>query len=146
MREVGTATTRWDADIRFIRDVTGQQKAANWQNIEADNGAAYKIDLNSISHYNNGTADVVVYAVEGPGFNPENMRRLWFDCKGRYKDLTVSVTSPTHYAPPRSIAGKLSEIACAGAKDTRFQQATQPQPKILPTNIVVDFPGKPVRE
>jgi hypothetical protein len=140
MRGIGTTTTMM-ATLIFASPAMsqGSNKAANWQNIEADNGAGYKIDLNSISHYNNGTADVVVYAVEGPGYNPENMRRLWFDCKGRYKDLTVSVVGPTRYAPPRSIAGKLSEIACAGAKDTRFQQATQPQPKDTPDQYCRGF-------
>jgi hypothetical protein len=140
MRGIDTTTTMMAMLMSASSAMAqGGNKAANWQNIEADNGAAYKIDLNSISHYNNGTADVVVYAVEGPGYNPENMRRLWFDCKGRYKDLTVSVTAPTQYAPPRSIAGKLSEIACAGAKDKRFQQATQPQPKDTPDQYCTGF-------
>jgi hypothetical protein len=80
MRGVGTATTMMGMLIFASSAMSqGSNKTANWQNIEADNGAAYKVDLNSISHYNNGTADVVVYAVEGAGYNPENMRRLWFD-------------------------------------------------------------------
>src|SRR5882672_2068261 len=107
----------------------GGNKQANWQSVEADNGAVYKIDMNSISHNNNGTADLVVYAVEGPGYNPANMRRLWFDCQGRYRDLSAPGIGPTQYAPPRSIAGRLSEIACAGAKDLRFQEATRFEPK-----------------
>jgi hypothetical protein len=107
----------------------GGDVRANWQNVEADNGAIYKVDLNSISHYNNGTADVVVYAVEGSSYNPENMRRLWFDCQGRFRDETGRHIGPAQYAPPRSIAGRIGEIACVGAKDTRLEESSRPQPK-----------------
>jgi hypothetical protein len=107
----------------------GGEVQAHWQNVEADNGAIYKIDLNAISHYNNGTADVVVYAVEGSRYNPENMRRLWFDCHGRFRDETGAHIGSTQYAPPRSIAGRIGKIACAGAKDTRFEESSRPQPK-----------------
>jgi hypothetical protein len=107
---------------------------ANWQSVEADNGALYKIDLNSISHLNNGTADAIVYAVDGAGYNPENMRRLWFDCHGHYQDLTGPGVGPTQYAPPRSIAGRLSEIACASAKGAPSQGTTRPQANATPSN------------
>jgi|GEM_PF-5593485 len=117
----------------------GTDKKANWKNIEADNGAVYKIDLNSISHYNNGTADVVVYAVEGASYNPENMRRLWFDCQGHFRDETGPGFGPTEYAPPRSIAGRISQVACAGAKDTRFEEEARPGPKDTPSNYCVGF-------
>jgi hypothetical protein len=117
----------------------GGNKPANWQSVEADNGAVYKINLNSISHNNNGTADVVIYAAEGPGYNPANMRRLWFDCQGRYRDLTAPGL-PTQYAPPRSIAGRLSEIACAGAKDTRFEESSRPQEKDTTPQYCKGFP------
>lgn len=114
-------------------------KPSNWQRIEADNGAVYQIDLNSISHNSNGTADVVVYAVEGPSYNPENMRRLWFDCQGRYRDQTGPGIGPIQYAPPRSIAGRLSEIACRGAKDKRLQETTRLQPKDTPDQYCAGF-------
>ncbi|WIG52220.1 MAG: hypothetical protein OJF48_003138 [Afipia sp.] len=110
-----------------------------WQKVEADNGAVYQIDLNSISHFSNGTAESVVYAVEGPGYNPENMRRLWFDCQGKYRDSTGPGIGPTSYAPPRSIIGRISQIACAGAKETRFQDSSSPQPKPTPAQYCVGF-------
>ncbi|SHM07154.1 hypothetical protein SAMN05444159_7594 [Bradyrhizobium lablabi] len=83
----------------------------NWRSVEADNGAVYKIDLNSINHYSNGTADAFVYFVEGAGYNPENLRVLWFDCRGHYRDQTGGL-GPVLYAPPRSAAGALADIAC----------------------------------
>ncbi len=110
-----------------------------WQKVEADNGAVYQVDLNSISHFNNGTAETVVYAVEGPGYNPENMRRLWFDCQGKYRDSTGPGIAPTSYAPPRSIIGRISQIACAGAKDARFDESSSPQPKPTPAQYCVGF-------
>lgn len=111
----------------------------NWQTVEADNGAIYKVDVNSISHYNNGTADVTVYFVEGSGFNPENTHRLWFDCRGHFRDQTNPPFGATQYAPPRSTAGRLSEIACAGAKDTRLEDASRPVPKDIPANYCKGF-------
>lgn len=84
----------------------------NWQTVEADNGAAYKIDRNSISHYANGGAHIIVYAVEGPGFDARNLRRLYFDCRGHYRDESHGA-GPIEYAPPRSVVGKMGDIACA---------------------------------
>lgn len=115
------------------------QKAANWKRVEADNGAVYQIDLNSISRYNNGTADIVVYAVEGSSYNPEHMHRLWFDCHGRFRDETGPSFGTMQSAPPRSMAGRISEIACAGAKDTRLEEPSRPEPKDTPAQYCVGF-------
>ena len=117
-------------------------KKANWKTLEADNGAIYKIDLNSISHYHNGTADMIVYAVEGSGYNPENMHRLWFDCHGNFRDETGPRFGETEYAPPRSMAGRISEIACAGARETPTEQLARPTPKDTLANYCLGFsPG-----
>jgi hypothetical protein len=89
----------------------------DWKSIEADNGAVYKVDLNSVSRYTNGTLDILIYAVEGSDFDPRNLSRLWFDCRGHFRDQTNGI-GPTQYAAPRSIAGRISQLACAGAKDT----------------------------
>lgn len=105
---------------------------SNWKSFEAVDGSVYKIDMNSISHMHNGTAELIVYVVEGDEYDPRNVKRLWFDCRGRYRDQTNGI-SATLYAPPRSMAGQLSGIACAGAKDTRFDEppkdAPRPEPK-----------------
>jgi hypothetical protein len=105
---------------------------SNWRSVEASNGAVYKIDMNSISYMNNGAAELIVYIVEGDDYDPRNVKRLWFDCHGHYRDQTNGI-SATLYAPPRSMAGQLSGIACAGAKDTRFDEppkdAPRPEPK-----------------
>ena len=98
-------------------------RTQDWHNLESDNGAVFRYDLNSVQHYNNGTARMLVYSVEGSDFMPQNLRNLWFDCNGHYKDETAGI-GPTLYAPPRSVAGRLSEIACRATRDTR----TDPQP------------------
>lgn len=109
-----------------------------WQKVEADNGAVYQVDLNSISYFTNGTAEIIVYAVEGAGYDPQNTRRLWFDCQGKYRDSTGPGLSPTSYAPQRSIAGRISQIACAGARDKRLEDSS-PQPKPTPAQYCVGF-------
>jgi hypothetical protein len=55
------------------------------EKIEADNGEATKIDMNSIEHFINGTADVVVYTyVPNTMFDPTRLKRLDFDCHGHF--------------------------------------------------------------
>jgi hypothetical protein len=100
---------------------------SDWRTIEAANGSVYKIDQKSITHMNNGSAEIIVYAVEGNDYNPTNVKRLLFDCHGHYQDLT-SGGMTTLYAPPRSIAGQLSAIACAGARDARFDEPLKNAP------------------
>ncbi|HLG86862.1 MAG TPA: hypothetical protein VKZ79_06655 [Alphaproteobacteria bacterium] len=82
-----------------------------WMKVEADNGAVYKIDLNSVEKMQGGSVTALIYIDEGSGYNPENMRGFIFDCEGHYAD--TSTASMTMYAPPRSVAGRLSSIACA---------------------------------
>jgi hypothetical protein len=94
-------------------------KAARWKTIQADNGSVFKVELNSITHFNNGSADMVVYAVQSDAYDPRNLTRYIFDCHGHYMDTANMGT--TLYAPPRSVAGQMANIACAGAKDTRGQ-------------------------
>lgn len=102
---------------------------SNWQSIEASDGSVYKIDMKSISHMNNGTAELIVYMVKGDDYDPRNVKRLWFDCHGHYQDHTGGI-SATLYAPPRSMAGQLSNIACAAAKfDEPPKDAPRPEPQ-----------------
>lgn len=93
-----------------------QQKQPNWKNVEADNGSIFKVDMNSIYHFPNGTAELVAYAVEGDRFMPQNMRRLWFDCQGRYRDQTEGARGPTLPAPPRSVVGQFAQLACVDSR------------------------------
>lgn len=71
---------------------------SDWRTIEAADGSVYKIDQKSISHMNNGTAELIVYAVESDNYNPTNVKRLWFDCHGHYQDHTGGI-SATLYSP-----------------------------------------------
>jgi hypothetical protein len=111
---------------------------SNWQTVEADNGAAYKVDLNSISHYARGDADMIVYSVDGPNYNPANLRRLYFDCRGHFRDEAGPI-GQIEYAPPRSVAGKMSDIACTGAKDTSLEGTLQDQTPDTPDQYCKGF-------
>lgn len=84
----------------------GTNDSFRWQNVEADNGAVYRIDLNHIEHLNTGAATAVIYAEQG------GLMRWMFDCQGHYMDDS-NAFGITLYAPPRSVAGRLSAIACA---------------------------------
>jgi hypothetical protein len=94
-----------------------------WLRVEATNGAAFKIDMNSIAHLNNGGAEAVVYIIEGTTFDPANLKHFIFDCRGHYMDSDNM--GATLYAPPRSVAGQIAALACEGAKDTRLEDASR---------------------
>jgi len=97
------------------------QKA--WARLEAETGEVTKVNVKSIQHFNNGAAELFAYTyVPGTPYDPERMRRLFFNCVGQFRDQTEGF-GPVLDAPPRSIAGKMSALACAGAKDTRLEDA-----------------------
>ena len=119
-------------------------KKANWKRIEADNGAAYAVDLNSIAHRNNGTAEMQVCIVDNntcpimPGtWNPTIFE---FDCHGHYAD--VQNGGGLQMAPPRSVVGQMAALACVGAKDTRFADDSENAKTVrrpLPTDYCAGF-------
>lgn len=84
---------------------------ANWRSIEAADGAVVKIDMNSIFRPGAGVVDVVVYFVQGTGYDPRNMRRMIFYCDGRFRDVTDGI-QPTEYAGPKSVAGQIASTVC----------------------------------
>ena len=94
----------------------------NWRRVEADNGAVIAINMNSIQHNSSGNADASVCVVENDACSPLNMKHWFFDCHGHHfqESLNAGGFSPMVYAPPRSLAGGIVAIACAGAKDMRF--------------------------
>ena len=105
-RETATAEAR----ATFQELNSGHLSPGRWKTIEADNGAVYQVDLKSIQRYNTGAVDVIVYAIENHAYNP---RRLFLDCQGRYRDDTMGGAHDDRYAPPRSVAGRVAEVACA---------------------------------
>jgi hypothetical protein len=84
----------------------------DWQKVEAANGAVFMVDMNSVFG-GNGRAEVLVYAVEGDTYVPDNMKKYFFDCHGSY---ATSDELFNHYAPPRSVVGVISAMACGKAK------------------------------
>ena len=107
----GTPAARQEQNKAFAK--------INWRRIEADNGAVYALDMNSISHNTNGSAVAVMCTVDNDTCIPPNMSRLLFDCHGHYMDIDRG-GSAMLIAAPRSVVGKMADLACAGAKDTRF--------------------------
>ncbi|MBX9778551.1 MAG: hypothetical protein K2Y71_29615 [Xanthobacteraceae bacterium] len=125
--------------IRYVQKVGAARvgpPAASWRRIEADNGAVYAIDMNSISHNTNGTALAITCVVENDTCPLLNMSRFHFDCRGHYQDLDRR--GPVMPAPPRSVAGRMAAFACAGAKDTRFRDNSDQRP--TPAEYCQGFP------
>ena len=86
-----------------------------WQPIEADNGAVFRIDLGLIQKFGD-QATTSIYNDEGGPFNPMHLRRWFFTCRGHFRtQLDNGHLSSMSYAPPRSVAGQMSNIVCAGA-------------------------------
>lgn len=101
--------------------------ADDWRRIEADNGAAFAIEMNSIAHYNNGTADAAICVLDNGMCARWNMGRFHFDCQGHYMDLD-NMPAGAQPAPPRSVIGRMAALACAGAKDSRLREGSGTQP------------------
>jgi hypothetical protein len=72
--------------------------------VEADNGLQYA--LGNIAPYPGGGVEAEIYALRGPG-EPVLPNRMLFDCRGNMYDGSWA------YIPPRSVANKLAQIACA---------------------------------
>lgn len=89
---------------------------SRWVSVEAENGAVTKVDMNSIQR-GSGAAIIFTYADEG---NPEDAYKLQgyqFDCQGHYSLIGLG-SSPRLYAPPRSVAARISELACSAPVGT----------------------------
>jgi hypothetical protein len=94
------------------------QRPQKWHRVEADNGAAFAIDMNSITRMNNGAVDTIVCTLNGNACNLLNQSRIRFDCRGHYMDIDRG--GQLQMAPPRSVVGRLAAIACVGARDSRL--------------------------
>jgi hypothetical protein len=92
--------------------------AQKWKRVEADNGAAYAIDMNSISRSGPDVAgrtqaDAVVCVVENDACDIMNMRRWIFYCSQNHvMELTDAGFTPSVYVPPLSIGRRVLDIAC----------------------------------
>jgi uncharacterized protein len=116
---VQTRVATCQAMRRNVGDWTPEKQEAYrrqgcWQRAEADNGAAYQIDLGLIQSFAAG-ATTAVYTDEGGTFNIMNLKRWYFTCEGHFSVMEDYGLGPTLYAPPRSVARHISEIVCAGA-------------------------------
>jgi hypothetical protein len=108
----------------------------NWQTITAANGQAYEIALDTVHRNlpNNvdpgadlRAATVVVYISEGEMFNPANVVHFYFDCHDRFQTFQRH-WSQVSYAPPLSVAAKITSIACVEASEQQTKTAAPGTP------------------
>jgi hypothetical protein len=125
---------RPSAPIATPRAPTPADKAAseyksNWRKFEADNGAGFALDMNSIAHmyYCNGCTDVVICILDNDQCAVPNMRRWRFDCHGHYMDIDGG---GMQIAPSRSVAGAMAAIACVGAHENLPPEQVQNTPVV----------------
>jgi hypothetical protein len=88
----------------------------NWVSVEAENGAVTKVDMNSIQR-GDGAAIIFTYADEGRPEDAYKLQGYMFDCQGHYELMGLQ-SSPSLYAPPRSVAARISELACSAPVGT----------------------------
>lgn len=88
-----------------------QGHVPKWRKVEADNGAVFMVQTNSIRRGADGAAEVFVYAVQGERYDPRLMKLYMFDCRGNYQ---TNDNYQVRYAPPKSVVGMIAEMACKG--------------------------------
>lgn len=88
---------------------------AGGQVIEADNGQSYRIV--EIAHSVTGGAMASIQPIGAPGDLIPPMD-LFFDCHGHMHVYSYAAqrAGPDEYVTPRSVAGKIQTLSCAGAK------------------------------
>lgn len=110
----------------------GRFVKAAWRIVEASNGSITALDMKSLVRDQfNGSVYVVAYLVEGDAFVPGNLRGFRFDCKGHYTVQNGITQSPPTYAPPRSVAAQLSNIACAKSEKPKSSSEAVPEARIV---------------
>jgi hypothetical protein len=80
-----------------------------WRKVEAENGAVFMVQTNSIRRGSDGAAEVFVYAAQGDRYDPRLMRLFMFDCRGNYQ---TNDNYRVRHAAPRSAVGAIAAIAC----------------------------------
>lgn len=116
-KEYGNLTSK---QVSKCDEAAFRYLSKNWKTITESNGQAYEIALDTITrplptNSDGGAtlraASVLVYVSEGETFNSHNVLHFYFDCHDRYQTFS-SRWSLTAYAPPLSIAAKISSVAC----------------------------------
>jgi hypothetical protein len=107
-------------------NAVAQSPTQRWKQINAENGSAMAIDLNSISHMSssNGVTDAIICYLDGNTCPLLNQRRWRFDCHGHF--MNIDGAGGLVVAPPQSVAGELADIAC-GTKKTERPIASRSQ-------------------
>ena len=72
--------------------------------------------MNSIQHLAGGTINVTVYTgAPHTMFDSTRLKMLWFDCQGHFRAFDGNFGQSEELdAPPRSVAGEIANIVCAG--------------------------------
>ena len=78
-----------------------------WKRVVSNTGEVTMIDMNSITHLENGTTNVSAWRSGDLGTT-----LLWFDCRGHMRTFLGMDASPVMNAPPRSVGGVIAKIVC----------------------------------
>jgi len=100
--------------LLVTQSAVAQNPIQKWHRVEADNGAAFALDLNSLTRLADGGALIIVCNLDNDRCSSLNQSRFKFDCRGHCID--IDRRGPLQMAPPRSVAGRMAEIACADGK------------------------------
>lgn len=103
------------------QEVFAQNPVQKWQRVEADNGSAFALDLNSLARFSDGGVLIIVCNLDNDICPIQNQSRFKFDCRGHYID--VDRRGPLQSAPPRSVAGKMAEIVCSSPNSSQPSSA-----------------------
>jgi hypothetical protein len=87
-----------------------------WKMFEADNGAVYALNVQSVSHprYCGGCADAVICVLDKDQCHAPNVKQIRFDCQGHYMDMFGG--GGMQIAPPHSVLGQVAVAVCIGEK------------------------------
>lgn len=88
---------------------------ARTQAIEANDGSVFHVDLDTIYRRGPNAAEVVVYGPGAPGDMVPAVKYM-FDCLGHAMVVSGMHPSGSFYVAPRSVGGRVSQIACGTGK------------------------------
>jgi hypothetical protein len=90
-------------------------KTKKFEKVEADNGAAYLVDVGHAQLSSLGVM-AFVFDMENEQVVPYRRHAFLFDCRGHYSEMGTGEMGPDQYAPPRSVVGVISAVACKAAR------------------------------
>lgn len=126
VRKIGRAVLTAAILLIVAQTAAAQNPVQKWQRLNADNGAGFAVDLNSISRFSDGSVWMITCVLDNDRCPLLNQSRFKFDCRGHYLDIDRH--GSLEIAPPQSVVGRMAEIACNKSKDPGAETAQRPAP------------------